>query len=294
MAALSVFRQVGKIADSEFLAMDVLPILWSFALGPLLNLQQFKEYMDLVKGLSSKIEQEQTRKLRDLVSTAPNGSSLLQQPSNLMSTGTSYDPFSPTNSTSDSDFEHLVLGKSSSSPMTSDTANMDQFTHLGNLTSHSFSWSSNPWPTTASVSSRVVTPDTSYTLPSFGKAPQPTTSLQQPLQPTVSALNTWASPPQTGVPANSIHPTNIWQSPQQFQQLGTVSGDLPLRPTLAQPQQQNMGMSNPGGFSQVLQPVQKASAWGVSPPQPPGAGLAFQGQQQPVRKTGLDAYESLI
>jgi SCY1-like protein 2 len=40
MAALSVFREVGKIADIDFTAIEVLPILWSFSLGPLLNLQQ--------------------------------------------------------------------------------------------------------------------------------------------------------------------------------------------------------------------------------------------------------------
>lgn len=40
MAALSVFEQVGRIADVDFIAMEVLPIMWSFSLGPLLNLQQ--------------------------------------------------------------------------------------------------------------------------------------------------------------------------------------------------------------------------------------------------------------
>ena len=55
MAALSVFKQVGKIADAEFLAMEALPILWSFSLGPLLNVQQFQAFMDLIKSISSRI-----------------------------------------------------------------------------------------------------------------------------------------------------------------------------------------------------------------------------------------------
>ena len=42
MAALNVFKQVGKIADTDFIAMEVLPIMWAFSLGPLLNLQQVK------------------------------------------------------------------------------------------------------------------------------------------------------------------------------------------------------------------------------------------------------------
>ena len=69
MAALEVFKEVGKIADSDFLAMDVLPILWQFSLGPLLNLQQFQAFMTLIKSLSSRIEQEQTRKLQELSSS---------------------------------------------------------------------------------------------------------------------------------------------------------------------------------------------------------------------------------
>jgi hypothetical protein len=40
MAALNVFREVGKIADADFIAMEVLPIMWAFSLGPLLDLQQ--------------------------------------------------------------------------------------------------------------------------------------------------------------------------------------------------------------------------------------------------------------
>src|ERR1700712_4115578 len=70
MAALDVFKEVGKIADADFLAMDALPILWSFSLGPLLNLQQFQAFMTLIRSLSTRIEQEQTRKLQEMSSTS--------------------------------------------------------------------------------------------------------------------------------------------------------------------------------------------------------------------------------
>ncbi|EME87168.1 uncharacterized protein MYCFIDRAFT_114886, partial [Pseudocercospora fijiensis CIRAD86] len=73
MAALKVFKQVAEVADTDFLAMDVLPILWSMSLGPLLNLQQFQAFMALIKSMSSKIEREQTRKLQELSTT--NGGS---------------------------------------------------------------------------------------------------------------------------------------------------------------------------------------------------------------------------
>jgi hypothetical protein len=32
------------VADSEFLALEVLPVLWSFSLGPLLSLKQFNAF----------------------------------------------------------------------------------------------------------------------------------------------------------------------------------------------------------------------------------------------------------
>ncbi|PHH85793.1 hypothetical protein CDD83_11153 [Cordyceps sp. RAO-2017] len=42
VAALNVFRLVGQVADAEFVAMEILPILWSMSLGPLLDLGQFQ------------------------------------------------------------------------------------------------------------------------------------------------------------------------------------------------------------------------------------------------------------
>ena len=54
MAALKVFRQVGRIADSDFVAMDILPVLWSMCLGPLLNLEQVNlSYSDIAIGVQS-------------------------------------------------------------------------------------------------------------------------------------------------------------------------------------------------------------------------------------------------
>ncbi|KMU92745.1 SCYL2 protein, partial [Coccidioides immitis H538.4] len=69
MAALNVFKQIGQIVDMEFLALDVLPIMWAFSLGPLLNVQQFSSYVDLIKSLSTRIETEQKKKLQELSSS---------------------------------------------------------------------------------------------------------------------------------------------------------------------------------------------------------------------------------
>jgi SCY1-like protein 2 len=64
MAALNVLRQIGGVADAEFVALDLLPVLWSMSLGPLLDLQQFQAFQDLIKSLSSRVESEQTKKLQ--------------------------------------------------------------------------------------------------------------------------------------------------------------------------------------------------------------------------------------
>ena len=64
IAALNVLRQVGGVADADFVAMDILPVLWSMSLGPLLDLNQFQAFIDLIKSLSSRVETEQTKKLQ--------------------------------------------------------------------------------------------------------------------------------------------------------------------------------------------------------------------------------------
>lgn len=221
VAALNVFKEVGKIADSDFLAMDVLPILWQFSLGPLLNLQQFQSYMTLIKSLSARIEQEQTRKLQELSSSnaAPAAGS-----NDFMSFGS----VGGTNGTAmgngdETDFEALVRGgpggSSSTAEMLNDpwaSASASSSTTLPsrpatNPRSHSarqaspaaaFSWSSpppsSPAPRSAALSppvqsaSRTVTPDQS--LNAFASLTPSTTttgmnaasapSFAQPLQPT--------------------------------------------------------------------------------------------------------------
>lgn len=73
MAALNVIRQVGEVADIDFLAKAVLPLLWEWSLGPLLNLAQFEAFMKLIKSMSGRIEAQQTKKLRELSSSDNRG-----------------------------------------------------------------------------------------------------------------------------------------------------------------------------------------------------------------------------
>lgn len=174
MAALAVFRQVGKIVDTDFLAMDILPILWSFSLGPLLNLEQFQEFMSLIKSLSARIEQEQTRKLRDLSSSNANGLSNTSRANDLMNVGSTNALFGANGAddVGESDFERLVLGKGASSTTSNDIfgdslRSGPQGVQSSQAQAPVFSWSTPVTsPTSASATfsgsgSRAITPDQS-------------------------------------------------------------------------------------------------------------------------------------
>lgn len=146
MAALKVFRQIGKIADTDFLALEVLPILWSFSLGPLLNLQQFEEFMALIKSLSNKIEREQTKKLQELSSANESTSFKNGTQGAFGGAGDSggFDIDGTRN-----DFERLVFGKTG-------TANAKNDDPWGD-------WSSEPSTSkTSKGSSQVMTPTFSW------------------------------------------------------------------------------------------------------------------------------------
>jgi SCY1-like protein 2 len=108
MAALDVFKAISGQIDSDFLAMDVLPILWQFSLGPLLNLPQFQAYMNLIKTMSARVENEQTRKLQEL---GANGTTATSR-NEFMSFGglSTSNGFESSNGGGDTDFEALVRG----------------------------------------------------------------------------------------------------------------------------------------------------------------------------------------
>ncbi|RKF63366.1 Protein kinase domain-containing protein ppk32 [Erysiphe neolycopersici] len=66
VAALNVLHQVSFVADYEFVALEIFPLLWTMSLGPLLNIKQFQLFMELTKKISNHIETEHTKKLRGL------------------------------------------------------------------------------------------------------------------------------------------------------------------------------------------------------------------------------------
>ena len=302
MAALAVFKQVGKIADAEFLAMDVLPILWSFSLGPLLNLQQFQEFMTLIKTLSAKIEQEQTRKLQDLSSSNANGISNSSRAKDLMNMGSPNVMFGANGEedVGESDFERLVLGrggvgKAGSTDMLGDSLRPKppraQSTQVQTPT---FSWSTpvmsttaaptNIWASIGNPGSRTITPDnTMFSAVSSQPAQQPTF-----VQPAANGLNSFTPMPPMASSASLYSGMSSTTS--------TAPAMRPLQPqptfSIAPPPQTSSSMS---AFSLPPPPSQSnfQTQYG-------GLGANRNTSQPSIKpvppppKKGLDAYESLI
>ena len=295
MAALAVFRQVGKIADADFLAMDVLPILWSFSLGPLLNLQQFQEFMTLIKALSAKIEQEQTRKLRDLSSSSANGISNSSRAKDLMNMGSANAMFGANGEedVGESDFERLVLGrggagKASSTDMLGDTPRpQPQRAQSSQAQTPTFSWSTqamsaapaptNIWASIGNPGSRTITPDNTM----FSAANSQPAQESRFTQPAANGLSSFP-PMQPTAPSISLFSGMSSTAPamQPLQPQSTFSIAPP-------PQTSSSSMS---AFSLPPPPAQYGGGLGAnrSISQPSIKPMA------PPPKKGLDAYESLI
>ncbi|KAL4972912.1 kinase-like domain-containing protein [Aspergillus desertorum] len=295
MAALSVFRQVQKVSDSDFLALEVLPILWSFSLGPLLNLSQFGQFMTLIKSISSKVEREQMKKLQELSSGDSSG---FQNGAVTASRGSGSLAQSETESTRHS-FERLVLGR--------DTA---ESTNLGNdlwnglvsrtpaVQAHSTTF---PWSSTTAgsagrqpiLTARSVTPDTKLNfVPSSqptGVQLSPTVPALPPLQP--SAPNLWTM---ANTPSHQIQPSGTSSSLASLANMNSSSASIPRTDTQSTP--------NYSVFSIPPPPTQTHAAFAnfqpsftgsVGQPSPSFSNGALQ-PQQGTQRQGLDKYQSLI
>lgn len=299
MAALAVFEQVGQIADAEFLAMETLPILWNFSLGPLLNLEQFQQYMATIKKLSSKIEAEQIRKLRDLSSNS-NRSSEQPRANDLMFAASANGK--GTNGSADvgdSDFERLVMGSQAN-----DTGDMlgDPISDRRTAPSQTavsdaptFSWSTPR--TTADVvqpQSRTITPDQSlhaFTTLSPTTATGARSQMQRTTAPGLSSFapmqpTAQASPWQSTVPAQ--------QHPPRQQSYSNMANHLP-------PSTVNSFSSFSLASPPSAGPPPAITLGGSAGQAPMNSMNGFNARANSNRsdarappKTGLDAYQSLL
>jgi SCY1-like protein 2 len=309
MAAQNVFQQVGKIADTDFMAMEVLPILWSFSLGPLLNLTQFKAFMDLIKKLSSKIEQEQTKKLQELSSA--NRSS--EVGGNDFSKTTS-NGFGGSTMGAEDDFERLVLGNRTNEA-SADAMSFGQTARKPTqpAPAPTFSWSTANTTSKPTSMSNEGTPASSILQPmrpmqpiSRSITPDVSMSSFPSLQPTSNALssNAWSTPalapssaqplqPQTKAPTNTSNsfflpppPSNPWRG-----QPPIASSALASPPPLPATAQSAWQQPQYGAFSN-----NPSNAFGATmAPLAPSSNLPQQQQQQQQQaKQGLDKYQSLL
>ncbi|KAJ5655579.1 hypothetical protein N7507_007529 [Penicillium longicatenatum] len=291
VAALKVFREVGKVADTDFLALEVLPVLWSFSLGPLLNLGQFNDFMDLIKSLSAKIEKEQKRKLQELSSGGDSGG-FQNGTSGLSQSAT--DLTSPDTDTARNNFERLVLGKSTT-PSASNGMDMwgslepEASASKPTSTSPAFSWSTNNGTALKPGSSsghgfRSITPDQKLSsFPSLAPARQsspaaPAFPTMQPMQPMQPSSPTWGAQAPGGTRAGSS--------------LASLSGMAASTPA---PQQ----APNYSAFSIPPPPGGMNSNNAMRSPLGMNTTTTFPTQPQtqyqpPAQKQGLDKYESLI
>ncbi|KAI6877483.1 kinase-like protein, partial [Hortaea werneckii] len=270
MAALKVFRQVGEVADSEFLAVEVLPVLWQMSLGPLLNLQQFQEFMRLVKRLSERIEREQTRKLQEMgggnggVGVGGVGARRAQQvgsggASNGLTNG------------EDADFETLVSGRKPAAAGNDDLMN---------------DWGVPSTAPAQAIGTQAYTAKKANDQPTFSwQTPSPApSSTPAPQQPAMSALRSGAqagrtiTPDQTLSSFASLTPQSAFSQPLQPTRTGsqtsTSMGSMPLRP--AQPPPQSSSFNTNGTSLDWSAATAKNSNWTV--PKPP--------QQQKQQTTG--------
>ncbi|KAK3720372.1 Protein kinase domain-containing protein ppk32 [Vermiconidia calcicola] len=306
MAALRVFKQVGEIADSDFLAMEVLPVLWSMSLGPLLNLEQFQEFMKLIKGLGIRIEREQIKKLREMgVGGGANGVVVRQN----VSSGAN-----GLNNGDEADFESLVSGRKANANGNDDLMNdFGASIRPTNTRTQSaattFSWQSQPAPQRQPMtalraqppSSRAITPD--QTLSSFTTL-TPASQFSQPLKPS-QPLPMRPPAPQSSFSAGG-GPNINWSAAAANTNTGWTAGQ----------QQRSTPMANGFGGANVS----SVSSFTLSPPptspqavgqySPPplqplqaplrgGNGMSTGAvpviQSQPAQKKGgLDMYESLL
>ncbi|KAI1373571.1 ARM repeat-containing protein [Hypoxylon crocopeplum] len=295
MAALDVLRVVGDNADADFVAMDILPILWSMSLGPLLDLKQFRSFMELIKSLSRRVEDEQMKKLQEL-SVVNGGRATTPSDDFLGFGGVSGTTFDGTNGgASEDDFERLVKGKSvatSNDPMdagwdAAPAAAASATVTSPSLKSPQFSWSTpsptasaGPGPghlgaTKAQSSFRTVTPDLAH----IGALTPSSTQFSQPLQPTVnnstnntiarpqsSSTATWSTPAvaATATPwaSSSVNPMSPPTS--SFSHVSSGMANLNLG-------QSRPSMSQSSSFSLPPPPASGSSGTpGFSLPPPPG------------------------
>lgn len=301
MAALDVFQAIGSQVDSDFLAVDVLPILWQFSLGPLLNLTQFQSYMTLIKSLSARVENEQTRKLQELgANNAPTTSR-----NEFMSFGglPGTNGLDTSSGTGDSDFEALVRGNQgastgsdmlggdawASAPASASSSTMLPSRPVGNRIGSArnaspaatFSWStppvSPPPPTNLAAPQaqngiRTITPDNTLNslnsaFPAMAPAnPGIGSSFSQTQSRPAMGMNSMASPT-TSTPSYGTQSTGIdWSKASGSSSLSANPWGSSSTTANTASNLSSFSMASPPGQQQTNQQSNPYSSFSIAPP----------------------------
>jgi SCY1-like protein 2 len=297
LAALKVLEQIGTEADADFIAIDILPILWTMSLGPLLDLKQFQAFMELIKLLSSKVEQEHSRKLQELSGSSSGARNT--DNSDFMSFGDSQAAFSSITATGgdEDDFERLVTGKYGSSKNYAiadggwDASSNASVTHQPPATP-TFSWSTTPPPAPTSPgmpslaaamrpqgSPRTITPDLSR----FDSLQPSSTQFSQPLQPAHTSsfsqslqAQTQAQPGQPSInwqAAATNSSGNIWAQSSPNPANSAFGAMMPLQPSQTTTNNAFSGMSHMTNSMSSLSMGQQQQQ--RNPPQPTQPSTPF-------------------
>jgi SCY1-like protein 2 len=310
IAALDVFKAIGPQIDCDFLAIEVLPVLWQFSLGPLLNLSQFQAYMSLIKSLSARVENDQCRKLQEL--GANNNTTASASRNDFMSFGgaSSTNGLDAANGNGETDFEALVRGGNQHASTGQDMLGGDAWSNTpksaststnlasrqalnrsraSNNASPVFSWSTPPISPPANLSapqgsSRAITPDQTINslnssfpalAPSNPGIGSPAFSQQQARPTTGMGMNSIMSPtiaPSISTP--SYTPQNSGVDWSKAASSPSVTPN-PWSSTTTTNGLSNFPMASPPAQSQPRQQGNPYSSFSIAPPPTNRSNSAF-------------------
>ncbi|CEG63141.1 Putative SCY1 protein kinase [Rhizopus microsporus] len=183
LATLAVYDEIGKTADKEIIATEILPQLWKMSFGPLLNLEQFQKFIKTIRDLTDRVEEAHIKHLREVKSLEEQTKSVSSSPQ-------------VQNVASDNvNFESLVQG---SSTLAANKVTEDDF--FGKMTAGSSSVPASPkkatWSSSSSSSALLI--------------PSNATNSNVNKQQTAASTSTWSMPVPALTPSQAMQ-SNGWK-----------------------------------------------------------------------------------
>lgn len=309
IATLAVHEEMGKKVEITAIATLILPQLWGMSIGPLLNLDQFKRFMNSIDQLSKRVREEHAQQLLEAKrlqeSTAATHTSTMtgtssgevdfetlvkggnrgHQTTGAVSNGTSrtaranqieYDGFSTPTDLSNASPTFSAWGLDETPKVNNNHRPPFTATQQGWNSTTSINSSSNP----TSASASIRTSSTTFMPGSFGSPIAP-----PPQQHSANPMGHSANPMMMN--SSMINPTHISQPPPRPSSTSNVPYSF-TQPTqsLSQGMMNNSNNNMSSSMFVGLPPLQPQSSslahmldrptsvvsWNVVPPQPPKGG----------------------